>query len=90
MNIANVLKVMRPGTKISFYNVEAGDQRAYVTCLFMYIKSVVTVDLIWVSAPDPRFFSEWTCWKGDIMLSIALKVENGELGSPVYKVWPSP
>lgn len=40
---------MSPGTKISLYNVEAGNQRACVTCLLMYIKSLVTVDLTQVS-----------------------------------------
>lgn len=40
---------MRPRSNISFYSVEAEDQRGYVTCLMRDSKSVVTVDLIQIA-----------------------------------------
>lgn len=49
LKISSVLKIRRPGTKISLCVVEAGDQRGCVTCLMTYSRSVVTVDLIQVS-----------------------------------------
>lgn len=76
---------MSSGTKISLYNVEAGNQRACVTCLLMYIKSLVTVDLTQVSRLQIQgFFCECIWWEGETSyyLLIVLKAEeNGELGS---------
>lgn len=50
------------GTKISLHNMEAEDQRGYVTCLATYdSRSTVTVDLIQVSRLwEPRLFPKCT------------------------------
>lgn len=83
---------MRPGTKIFPYNVEAGDQRGNVSCLLTHSIPGVTVDLIYISRFQSQDFSPECLWpEGDIMLSIVLKAEKGELGrvsSPAR--WPSP